>query len=143
MKKILLAIVVLALAACTTQQQTNVTQAALKAKAQISNACTVVQPTLVDIQAGVGTQDAIAAATIQQIVAQNGKFCAAVTNLDATSAQSLINTTIPGIIQLVSTLPIDPVKKTTIQIALGAASIALSNFLVVYGQQPATPASGV
>jgi hypothetical protein len=133
--------VLVVFAGCTVQQQTTVAHALTNAKGQIANACAVVQPTLVDLQASL----AVPNDTVTKVVSANAAFCAAAANVDPVSAQALINSTIPQLIAGVSALPIAQADKTTIQIALGAASVALSNFLLVYGQQPAaaTPASGV
>lgn len=129
---------VFVIAACTTTQQQNATQLLTQAKQQIANACAVVQPTLVNVAAAYpGNEQVIGA------VAINGEFCAGVASVDQTNAQTIINSTIPKLISAISALPISQADKTTVQIALGAASVALSNFLIVYGQQPkAAPAVG-
>lgn len=139
MKKILAALaaglVALAfLGGCTAAQQQTAETLAANAKTQVSNACSVVQPVLLNLSAS-----APGDANLALLSADNGKLCAAVTALDATSVQSLINTVIPQAIGLAALLPIDAATQTSIQIALGAASLALSNWLIVYGQ-PATTA---
>ncbi|WP_250519506.1 hypothetical protein [Caballeronia sp. NCTM1] len=141
MKKFLVALVVLALAACTTAQQQTAADAIAKAKVQIANACLVVQPTLVNLQAGLSASPAAQQALIATVVSDNAAFCAAASNVSAASAQSIISTTIPELIKAIALLPIPDADKLTIQIALGAASVALSNFLAVYGQPAAAPAS--
>lgn len=140
MKKLLLAVVVLALAACTVAQQQTASDAVTKAKTQIANACLVVQPTLVDIQASMAAAPDAQKAIVAMVVTDNAKICAGASSVDAASAQSLVNSVIPEVIAGLALLPIDPATKMTIQIALGAASVALSNFLVVYGQPVAAPA---
>lgn len=122
------------LAACTTVQQQDASKMLANAKTQIANACAVVQPTLVDVAAAYPTD-----ASVSAVVKANGAFCAGAASVDQTNAQTIINTTIPQLISAISALPIDAEKKTTIQIALGAASVALSNFLMVYGQQASAP----
>jgi hypothetical protein len=122
------------LAACTTVQQQDASKLLANAKTQIASACAVVQPTLVDIAAAYPTD-----ASVSAVVKANGAFCAGAASVDQTNAQTIINTTIPQLISAISALPIDAEKKTTIQIALGAASVALSNFLMVYGQQASAP----
>lgn len=140
MKKTLLIAVVAMLAACTTAQQQSASTLLTHAKAQIANACAVVQPTLLNLAAAQPGD-----ASIAGVVKANGEFCAGIASVDQTNAQTIINTTIPQLIAGVSSLPMDAGMKTTIQLALGTASIALSNFLMVYGQQVAAPApaSGV
>jgi hypothetical protein len=140
MKKLFLAALVVALAACTTVQQQTASGALAKAKTQIANACLVVQPTLVNLQAGLIAAPAAQQELIATVVLDNAAFCAAASNVSAASAQSIVNTTIPELIKALALLPIPDADKLTIQIALGAASVALSNFLVVYGQPVAAPA---
>lgn len=127
---------------CTSQQQAQLAVLAANAKAKAANACMVIQPTLVDLAAAQPTNTTLA--TFRD---DNAKLCAAVTSLDATSVQSLVNTSIPQLITLTNLLPIDPAQKSAIQLALTAASIALSNWLTVYGQTETSlatvPASGV
>lgn len=128
-----------ALVGCTAAQQQTIDAVAANAKAQVSQACTIVQPVLLNLSASVPGD-----ANLALLAADNGKLCAAVTALDATSVQSLINTVIPQAIGLAALLPIDAATQTTVKIALGAASLALSNWLLVYGQSATTvaPASG-
>lgn len=120
--------------ACTTTQQQDASKLLTQAKLQIANACSVVQPTLVNVQAAYPND-----ATVASVVAANGAFCSGVASVDQTNAQTIINTTIPKLISAISALPIPAADKTTVQIALGAASVALSNFLIVYGQQASAP----
>lgn len=140
MKKLILAALVVALAACTTAQQQTASDAVAKAKVQIANACLVVQPTLVDIQASMAAAPDAQKVVIAMVVADNAKICAGASGIDAASAQNLVNSVIPEVVSGLALLPLDPATKMTIQIALGAASVALSNFLVVYGQPVAAPA---
>ncbi|AYQ38350.1 MULTISPECIES: hypothetical protein [Burkholderia cepacia complex] len=120
-------------AGCTAAQQQKLEQLAATAKVQVAQACAVVQPTLLDLSASLPDD-----ANLKQLAADNGQICAAAQALDATSAQSLVNTLIPQAIGLVGMLPIDPAAQASIRLALGAASIALSNWLVVYGTPAAT-----
>lgn len=123
-----------AMTACTSVQQQDASKLLTQAKAQIANACAVVQPTLVNVQAAY-PNDAIVA----EVVSANGAFCSGIASVDQTNAQTIINTVIPKLIGAISALPLPAADKTTAQIALGAASVALSNFLVVYGQQASAP----
>jgi hypothetical protein len=93
-----------------------------------------VQPTLLDLSASIPGDPNLA------LLAQdNGKLCAAVATLDPSNVESLVNTVIPQAIGLVSLLPIDSGTQATIRLALAAASIALSNWLAVYGQPTVAP----
>lgn len=126
--------VLIVAAGCTTAQQQKLADLAANAKAQVAQACAVVQPTLLDLSASLPND-----ANLKQLAADNGEICAAAKALDPTSAQSLVNTLIPQAIGLVGMLPIDPAAQASIRLALGAASIALSNWLAVYGTPMATP----
>lgn len=121
---------------CSTAQQANAQKLAMNAQLQIKNACMVVQPVLVDLSASIPTDP-----NLKMLVTDNAQFCAAAATLDPTSVPALINTTVPAMINLVGLLPIDPATKVTITLGLGISSTALSDFLMVYGQQTATPAA--
>jgi hypothetical protein len=124
------------LAGCTAAQQQTIDALATNAKTQVAQACTIVQPVLLNLSASIPGD-----ANLALLATDNGKLCAAVAALDATTVQSLINTVIPQAIGLAVLLPIDPATQTSIKIALGAASLALSNWLLVYGTPAATAAS--
>lgn len=132
MKRLFL-LAVMVLAACTTApSQVDPTTMAANAKTQITNACLVIQPTLLSIQAAKPDDLNLAAFT-----KSNGEFCAAVNTLDYTSAYTLVNTLLPQMLTMVSSLPVDDATKTNIRIALAASSVALSQYLIVYkGQAP-------
>ncbi|UIY58085.1 hypothetical protein [Burkholderia cepacia] len=138
MKKLLAISALVALTACTAAQQQNAATLAANAQKQVNNACLVVQPTLADLSASMPGD-----ANLANLTAANAKICTAVASLNVANAKSLIDTVIPQALGLVSLLPIDPATQMTIRIALGAASLALSNWLIVYGQPAATvtPAS--
>ncbi len=119
----LLAVGIVALAGlvgCSALQQQAVVSAAANAQAMITQACTVVQPTLLDLSASAPTN-----ANLALFTKDNAKVCAAVAALDPTNVNTLVNTTIPEAIGLVGLLPIDADTQTAIRFALGAASIAL------------------
>ncbi|MBY4728341.1 MULTISPECIES: hypothetical protein [Burkholderia] len=135
----IVASVLIVAAGCTTAQQQKLADLAATAKVQVAQACAVVQPTLLDLSASLPND-----ANLKQLAADNGEICTAAKALDATNAQSLVNTLIPQAIGLVGMLPIDSAAQASIRLALGAASIALSNWLVVYGPPAAasTPLAG-
>ncbi|RQZ78862.1 hypothetical protein DF056_20940 [Burkholderia cepacia] len=132
----IVASVLIVAAGCTTAQQQKLADGAATAKVQVARACAVVQPTLLDLSATLPGD-----ANLKQLAADNGQICAAAQALDVASAQSLVNTLIPQAIGLVGMLPIDPAAQASIRLALGAASIALSNWLAVYGTPAAAPAA--
>ncbi|MEB2545181.1 hypothetical protein [Burkholderia cenocepacia] len=125
--------VLIVAAGCTAAQQQKLEQLAATAKVQVAQACAVVQPTLLDLSASLPAD-----ANLKLLADDNGKLCAAAAALDATNVQSLVNTVIPQAIGLVGLMPVDPGAQATIRLALGAASIALSNWLAVYGTPAAT-----
>ena len=131
MKRLLLLIAVLLAACSSTPKAPDLDTLAANAKTQITQACAVVQPTLVDLTASIPNDP-----NLRTAVQLNGQFCNSIQILDVVNAQSLINTLIPSLITAVGLLPVDPATQVSIKIALGAASIALSNWLLVYGQQP-------
>jgi hypothetical protein len=125
------------LAGCTTAQQQTFADLAANAKVQVAKACAVVQPTLLDLSASMPGD-----ANLKLLAADNGRLCAAAASLDASSAQGLVDTVIPQAIGLVGLLPVDPATQGAIRLALGGASIALSNWLAVYGAPSSTAAPG-
>lgn len=126
----------LTLAGCTTAQQANVAALAAVAQTKVEKACAIVQPTLLDLAASIPTNSGL-----QKLSEDNGKLCTAVVTLDASSVQDLVNSVIPQAIGLVTLLPIDASAQLTIRVALGAASIALSNWLSAT-TSPAPTAAG-
>lgn len=132
MKKFLMFVAVL-LAACSSVPTGNADALAANAKVQITNACLVIQPTLLNLSASLPTDQNLATFT-----KANGEFCTAVNTLDYSSAMALVNTLIPQMVGMVGSLPVDDGTKTSIRIALGASSIALSQWLIVYGQPSST-----
>ncbi|CAG4905932.1 hypothetical protein [Paraburkholderia saeva] len=118
----------IAFGGCTSLQQQTVATLAAGAQKHAKDACAIVQPVLLNLRASLSGDDAVA-----QLTDDNGDLCKAVASLDPANVSSLVNTAIPEMIGLVALLPVDPGTATTIRISLGAASLALSNWLVVYG----------
>ncbi|TDV04701.1 hypothetical protein [Paraburkholderia caballeronis] len=125
----------LSVAGCTPQQQQTLASLAAKAQTNVVKACAVVQPVLLNLSAAIPADP-----NLKTLTADNGKLCAAVATLDPTNVQSLVNTVIPQAIGLVALLPIDPATQNSIRLALGAASLALSDWLAVYGTPTAAAA---
>lgn len=129
MKKLIL-LTVMALAACTIAPSLpDQATVAANAKTQITNACLVIQPTLLNLTASMPDD-----VNLAKFTKANGEFCQAVNTLDYTNAMTLVNTLIPEMITLVGSLPVDDPTKTSLRIALGASSVALSQYLIVYHQ---------
>jgi hypothetical protein len=124
----------LSVAGCTSAQQANLATLATNAQTKVNKACGLVQPVLLDLSASIPADPNLA-----RLAKDNGKLCAAIATLDPTNVKSLVDTAIPEAIALVSLLPIDSVTQGAIRIALGAAQLALSNWLT--DAAPVTTAS--
>jgi hypothetical protein len=141
MKRVLLIaaglVATIAFAGCTSQAQQTIESIASNARGKALKACGLIQPALLDLSALVPAD-----LNLKLLADDNGKLCTAVAQLDATNVKSLVDTIIPQAIGLVSLLPIDTASATAIKLALGAASLALSNWLDVYSAptQTAAPA---
>ena len=123
-------------AGCTPAQQADVAALAATAQAKVTKACSVVQPVLLDLTASIPADP-----NLKQLADDNGKFCEAIATLDPTNVKDLIDTLIPQTIGLVALLPIDPLTQNAIRLALGAAQLALSNWLQAYGAPVETAAA--
>lgn len=134
MKKILLCVALL-LGACSTAQQQTAQQDATKVQQIVSNGCLIVQPTLTSVQ--------VIDPALAPFVVANGAFCAAVTAVNVTSIQQMVNTSIPQAISLVQSSTLIPTaQKPTVIGALTAFQVALSSAMIVLNQAaPAVPAS--
>ncbi|QGZ56771.1 hypothetical protein [Paraburkholderia acidiphila] len=154
MKKLmLLAAGVLALAlsvaGCSTAQQQSAAQVAAKLKTDALNACGVVQPTLLSLQALANPAPGAAATlltgqavVINALVSTNAQVCASVGNVDPANVIALVNTSIPAAIQVVNAIPtLDPATKAAATGALLVFQTALSTALAIYNQNAATASS--
>ncbi|SOE82093.1 hypothetical protein SAMN05446927_5404 [Caballeronia arationis] len=143
MKKFVLlcvaSIVALVLAACGSVSVQSPTQIASAVQSQVVKACAVVQPTLLSVQA-MTVADSSQQAVLAQLVKDNAAVCSGGATIDTTTVASLINTSIPAAIQVVTLLPIDPAAKTGVQIGLIAFQTALSAAVAQYGAPTAAPA---
>ncbi|NIF80124.1 hypothetical protein F3J20_22480 [Paraburkholderia sp. Cy-641] len=125
-------------AGCTPAQQADVAFLAATAKAKVTKACGVVQPALLDLTAMIPADPNLALLT-----KDNGKLCDAVATLDPTNVQSLVDTIIPQALAAVSLLPLDGATQAAIRVALGAAQLALSNWLTAHGSSLSTVAAAL
>ena len=122
-----------ALAGCSTAQQSNAQADLAKLQTTVVNGCMVVQPTLV------------AVAAIDPVVSTaataNGLFCATAGAVTVTSVQTLISTGIPAIEQAVTASTLIPAnQKPLIIAALGVFQLTAANALAVYGVPAASSA---
>jgi hypothetical protein len=140
MKKMLLAagIAVFAFlfAACSTTQQGQASAMAVNIKTQVSKACSVFQPVALDAQ----TLYALDPKVDLAINAMNG-LCAANSEIDPTSIQTLAKTTIPAAVKaLAGVTGVDPAIVQGVGSALTLANVALNLWVNAY--VPTAPASG-
>lgn len=111
---------------------------AADAQAQVAKACSIVQPTLVSLQA-MNVADPVQQAILKTLVTDNGAVCATAAGIDTVSAKDLINTAIPAVLQLTALLPLDPAAKGGIQTGLLVFRVALSAALTQAGTPTAVP----
>jgi hypothetical protein len=126
-------------AGCASTGTQSPAQIAAAVQVQVAKACAVVQPTLLSVQA-MTVQSAPEQAVLAQLVKDNAAVCSGGATIDATTVASLINTSIPAAIQVVTLLPIDPAAKTGVQIGLIAFQTALSAAIAQYSAPAAAPA---
>jgi len=135
MKRMLLAAGIaacIAFSGCSTTQQADVAQKAQFLQTQVAKACAVVQPTLLSVKA-MEVADPTQEATVAALADLNGKVCVAGAAVDPSSVSTLINTSIPAALQVISLVPMDPATKMGVQIGLIAFQTALSAAMVQYG----------
>lgn len=120
------------IAGCSTAQQGDVAQKAQFLQAQVTKACSVVQPTLLSVKA-MEVADPAQEAVFGTLADLNGKVCAVGASVDPSSVSALINTSIPAALQVVALVPMDPATKMGVQVGLIAFQTALSAALVQYG----------
>lgn len=102
-------------------------------QAKVTQACAVVQPTLVTMQA-MQVGDPAQSAVLAEVVKVNGAICAGAGNIDLATIQTAVATTIPEAVKVIALVPMDPVKKAEVQIGLAAFQVALS---AIAAQHPA------
>lgn len=129
-------------AGCSTTQQTDIAHKAQFLEQQVAKACSVVQPTLLSVKA-MEVADPAQEAVFTTLADLNGKVCSAGSAIDPTSITTLVNTSIPAALQVVSLVPMDPATKMGVQVGLIAFQTALSAALVQYGPAVAVPAAAV
>jgi hypothetical protein len=105
---------------------------------QVAKACSVVQPTLLSMQA-MTVSDPVQQVILGQVVRDNAALCAANASVDPSTVSNLVNTSIPAAVQVVGLLPIDSGMRTSVQIGLMAFQVALSAALAQYGTPTAAP----
>lgn len=140
MKKMLLlaaGVVTLALSACASAPASQ-TQVLANVKTQVVKACAVATPTIASLEAMRPQMTATQAADLDKASLIVGNACSA-SSVSIASAQDLVNVAVPAAIKVIGASSMPEQDKTTAQIALTAAAVAISAELAEY--VPAVPAS--
>lgn len=132
MKKLLLAaglVTPIAFSACTTAQQQTATTVATTFQTRVQQACAVVQPelnSLAGLASNGNTLLASQASALAALATDSRTICQTASGIDATSVQSLINTSIPATLEIINDLPLDDQTRLAVQAGLIVFQTALS-----------------
>jgi hypothetical protein len=131
------------LSACATPATTQ-TPAQILANfhTQVTKACAVAQPTLLSLQAMSSQLTVAQQADLAKASEVITTVCSAPTPA-ITSVQDLVNVAVPAAIKIIAASPMKDADKTTAEIALTAASIAVSAALAQYVTVPAAASAPV
>lgn len=130
----------LAFAGCASTGSQSPTQVAADVHAQVVKACAVIQPTMASLAA----MQAQLPADVQADMAKAQPIISAVCSAPAiqiASVQDLVNVAFPLAIKIVAASPMTDADKTTAEIALTAANVAVSAALAQYAPVAPVPAS--
>lgn len=108
---------------------------------QVAKACAVAKPTLLSLQAMSVQMTADQVAELAKASSIVSEVCSASVPPIA-SVQDLVNVAVPAAIRIIAASPMKDADKTTAEIALTAASVAVSAALAQYAPAVAVPASG-
>jgi hypothetical protein len=125
---------------CASTGSQSPAQVAAEVHTQVVKACSVIQPTLASLNA----MQAQLPADVQADLGKAQPIVASVCSAPAvqvTSVQDLVNVAFPAAIKIVAASPMKDADKTTAEIALTAASVAVSAALAQYAPAVAAPAS--
>lgn len=118
------------LSACASTQPAQQDPAVVTAKlvAQVKKACTVVQPTILSLQAqqAVLTADQLADLSTASTLADKVCTAAASATVEITSVSDFVQAAFPVIIKIVNAAPLDPANKAAASAALTVAQVAVS-----------------
>jgi hypothetical protein len=128
------------LTACASAPSQSAAQVAADIHTQVVKACAVIQPTMASLSA----MQAQLPADVQADLGKAQPIVSAVCSAPAVqvaSVQDLVNVAFPAAIKIVAASPMKDADKTTAEIALTAASVAVSAALAQYAPAVAAPAS--
>lgn len=143
MKKLMLlaAGLVALVSGCATTGSQTPAEVLANVQAQVTKACAVANPTLLSLQAMATQMTADQAADLVKASTIVTEVCS--TKAPAiNSVQDLVNVAVPAAIRIIAASPMKDADKTTAEIALTAASVAVSAALAQYAPAVAIPASG-
>jgi hypothetical protein len=143
MKKIMLlaAAGILALVSgCASTGSQSPAQVLANVQMQVTKACAVANPTLLSLQAMSSQMTVAQSADLAKASAIVAEVCSAKAPA-INSVQDLVNVAVPAAIRIIAASPMNDADKTTAEIALTAASVAVSAALAEYAA-PVAPASG-
>lgn len=137
MKKLLFAVgfaVTIAFAACTTAQQQTAASAATTFQTRVAQACAVVQlelNSLASLASGGNPLFASQSAALTALATDNAAVCHAAADVDTASVRSLVDTSIPAALAIVSDLPLDDQTRLAVQAGLIVFQTTLSAALAM------------
>jgi hypothetical protein len=143
MKKIMLlaAGLVALVSGCATTGSQTPAEVLANIQVQVTKACAVANPTLLSLQAMSTQMTADQAADLVKASTIVTEVCSAKAPA-INSVQDLVNVAVPAAIRIIAASPMKDADKTTAEIALTAASVAVSAALAQYAPAVAVPASG-
>jgi hypothetical protein len=128
-------------AGCATTGSQTPAEVPANVQTQVTKACAVANPTLLSLQAMATQMTADQAADLVKASTIVTEVCSAKAP-EINSMQDLVNFAVPAAIRIISASPMKDADKTTAEIALTAASVAVSAALAQYSPAVAVPASG-
>lgn len=138
---VLASVAVLALSACASTQPANQTPAEVLANVHTKavKLCAIATPTLASLEAMKPQMTPDMAANLDKASPIVSSACSA-SAAPIASVQDLVNVAVPAAIKIIAASPMKDADKTTAEIALTAASVAVSAALAQYTPVTTAPA---
>lgn len=127
-------------AACASSPSQTPDQIAIEIHTQVAKACMVATPTIASLDAMKTQMTQDQSADLAKVEAIVIPACSA-QSVSVKSVQDLVNVAMPLAIKIIASSPMKDADKTTAEIALTAASVAVSAVLAQYAPAVAVPAS--
>lgn len=135
------AAICVAFAGCASTASQTPAEVLANVEVQVKKACAVANPTLLSLQAMSAQMTVDQVADLTKASAIITEVCSASVPPIA-SVQGLVNVAVPAAIRIIAASPMKDADKTTAEIALTAASVAVSAALAQYSPAVAVSASG-